>query len=65
MGVAAAEAAEKYLELLVVLGAGVLAFAEPRPQGLLDAVVAVGADVREVISRPVVDVIGDSSWQCR
>ena len=45
--------------LLVILGAGVPAFAQPGPQVLPDVVVVVRADLSEVLSRPAADVLGD------
>jgi hypothetical protein len=38
------------VELLVIFGAGVLAFAQPGPQILADVVVGVRADLIEVLS---------------
>lgn len=45
--------------MLVVLRPGVLALPEPGPEVLLDVVVGVRTDLREIISRPAVDVLGD------
>ena len=44
MGGAAAQAMEECVELLVILGAGVLAFAEPGPQLLPDVTGGMRAD---------------------
>jgi hypothetical protein len=59
MGVAAAEAAEECIELLVILRAGVLTLPKPGPQVFPDLVVAVRPDLSEIISRPAMDVLGD------
>ena len=45
MGVAAAEAFEECIELLVILGLGVLALPKPGPEVLPDVVVVVRADL--------------------
>src|SRR6266852_5717632 len=59
MDVAAAKALEECIELLVILGAGVLALPKPGPKVLPDVVVVVRADLSEIVSRPAVDVLGD------
>jgi hypothetical protein len=59
MGVTAAKALEECVELLVILGAGVLPLAEPGPQGFPDAAVGVRADLSEIVRGPAgVDVVG-------
>ena len=52
MDVAAAQALEECIELLVILGAGVLALPKPGPKVLPDLVVAVRPDLSEIVSRP-------------
>src|SRR5712691_11640853 len=58
MRVAAAEATEECIELLVILRAGVLALPKPGPQVFPDLVVAVRPDLSEIISRPAMDILG-------
>ena len=59
MNVAAAKALEERIELLVILGPGVLALPEPGPEVLPDVVVVVRADLSEIASPPAADVLGD------
>ena len=58
MDVAAAKALEECIELLVILGPGVLPLPKPRPKVLPDLVVVVRADLSEIASGPTMDILG-------
>src|ERR1022692_440786 len=59
MDIAASQALEECVELLIVLGAGVLVLPKPGPESLPDLIVVVRADPREIASRPAANVLGD------